>query len=188
MEELVRINVLYLDNLLQQYLNYRRYKGGQNREYITKIKKRLKEQVEMVYKMISDQVTVQPTHAFGEKHFNNRAIKSDFEMDWRLLRQLKNFELLRDRILSELIPKPPENLFRRENSKFSSSILKRYEKYFDSLKSKDDKDNDEDEVNLPKRFQDTVFELDEEYFMDDKCNLPYTALVVDRLGQLQPDI
>ena len=185
MEELVRINVLYLENLFNQYLHYRRHKGGQHREYICKIKKKLQQQVEMVYSLISDQVTVPPSFIAGEKYFNERAIKNDYDGDWKLLRQLKSFETLREKILKELVPQPPSNLFRRDHSKYSSSILKRYENSFDSLKSDNDLLSDDEEVKLPRRLANAIIERDDEYFNDDKWDLEHAAIIVNSLGQLQ---
>ena len=142
----------------------------------------------MVYNLISDQVTVQPSYTSGEKYFNKKAIRLDYERDWKLLRQLKNFELLRDKILDDLIPKPPANLFRRKNSKFSSSILKRYENSFDSWKSNDDINSDDEEIKLPRRLANAIIERDDEYFMEDKWDLKHATLVVNSLGQLQQEI
>ena len=187
MEELVRINTIYLDNLLRQYISFRMYKGSQHRDDVRAIKENLQEHVEMVYNQIADQVTISSTHSIGDKYFNGRAIKLEYKGDWKLLRQLRNFESVRTNILNELTPQPSDNIFRRPHSKYSSSIVRKYERRMNEHEEESKKNIGEIEVEMPLGTTNRIYEQDEEYFEDDKWNLVQSQLIISDLSDLKKD-
>lgn len=101
MEQIVKVKVMYLDNLLKQLINYKKFKDSVFRDDVPAITKKLLADLKTIYCEITREITTTPSQEIGEVYFNNRALSFRYSGDWRLIRQLDRLNLVKEKILEE---------------------------------------------------------------------------------------
>lgn len=189
MDEIVRVKVQYLDHLLKQLIHHKEFKGKQFRDDVPAIAKKLVRDLEEIMQEVTEQITTDPAHTIGEKYFNGRALKSQYEGNWKLRRQLEHLEFVKNRVLDEWAIHVKSDLI----DDTTDGILSTYHGSFDGENSQQTgslsgQQENEEEHKLPERFILSVIDYDKEQLEEENSNLRSAYFVSSELGELQNDI
>jgi hypothetical protein len=189
MDEIVKVKIMYLDNLLKQLINYQDFKGEEFSDDVPEITKKLLTDLQDIINEFTEQFTTNSTGTIGEKFFNNQAIKSEFEGDWKLLRHLENLEFIKHKIIEECASDIPKELLSEKSDGFLMSLDQ--VNYAESLMQRYSQTSVDSTINgekLPEKFILKTFDYDLENSDKENRNLRATYFITTQLGDLQNDM
>ncbi|CAI2375372.1 unnamed protein product [Moneuplotes crassus] len=131
MEKEVRVKVQYLDSLLKQLINHKKNTRKNYRDDVPAISKRLLSELEGIYKELKEKISKDSISDIGEiecsafTHPNKppkRVYKYKFQRDWKLHRQVRKFEIVKNKIVKECQGKIPTCLKSESDKSLTSSL------------------------------------------------------------------